>query len=668
MNPCAGEKKEMRMTGDENLYLEFHGRIIDSIGIQMYQSPVAAISELIANAWDADATAVWVALPESLSGNPVIVVADDGVGMTFRECQTLYLSVGRNRRSRRGGEKSPGGRPVLGRKGIGKFAGFGIAGVLEIATVSAETGERTVFKLDLERLRGNEDDDYVSTEAKQVEVLKKAGPDEVRKVERGTIVTLRNLTLGRTPNREAFAKSLARRFLIAQTAEQFSVNVNGRPLPDDDALAKVQFDFPRDYRKDELPAELRIEGDEGFERVGDNEIRWRIRFTEKMIDTEELRGVSVFCGIKIAQTPFFFNISSGMLGQHGLQHMTGRVQADYLDQLGVDVIATERQRMNWEHDQARSLLDWGQSRVKSLLKIWKERRAEDKIRLIEEKLASFSDRLDRLKSTERRTVRTALTRLASIEALSNEQFEDLSASMLTAWEDGRLRELIKDVSNVEEMDESGLLKLLAEAQILNALHVAEAVKAKIEIINGLSERIKARELENAVRDYIAENPWLISPQWETFRKETKIDHLLSKAADEAELDKHDEWRGRVDLVLSSGRQLLVVEFMRPGLTVDWDHIARYQRYMYVLRSKVKQNSRQIDDESGYNTISGLLVADNLGRPEGLNDIIQDLAQNDIGALEWRGLLSRASAQWTEFLRVLVDRAPNDDRLAKLERR
>ena len=656
------------MSGDETLYQNFHGRIIDSLGIQMYQSPVAAISELIANAWDADATTVWVALPESLSGNPVIVVADDGVGMTFRECQTLYLSVGRNRRSRRGGDKSPGGRPVLGRKGIGKFAGFGIAGVLEIATVSAETGERTVFKLDLERLRGNEEDDYVSTEAKQVEVLKKAGPNEVRKVERGTIVTLRNLTLGRTPNREAFAKSLARRFLIAQTAEQFSVNVNGRPLPDDDALAKVQFDFPRDYRKDELPAELRIEGDEGFERVGDNEIRWRIRFTEKTIDTEELRGVSVFCGIKIAQTPFYFNISSGMLGQHGLQHMTGRVQADYLDQLGVDVIATERQRMNWEHYQARSLLDWGQSRVKSLLKIWKERRAEDKIRLIEEKLVSFSNRLERLKSTERRTVRTALTRLASIEALSNEQFEDLSASMLTAWEDGRLRELISDVSNVEEMDESGLLNLLAEAQILNALHIAEAVKAKIEIINGLSERIKARDLENAVRDYIAENPWLISPQWETFRKETKIDHLLSKAADEAELDKHDEWRGRVDLVLSSGRQLLVVEFMRPGLTVDWDHIARYQRYMYVLRSKVKQNSRQNDDESGYNTISGLLVADSLGRPEGLNDIIQDLAQNDMGALEWRGLLSRASAQWTEFLRVLVDRAPDDDRLAKLERR
>jgi hypothetical protein len=31
-------------------YLNFHERIIGSLGIQMYQSPVAAIAELIANA------------------------------------------------------------------------------------------------------------------------------------------------------------------------------------------------------------------------------------------------------------------------------------------------------------------------------------------------------------------------------------------------------------------------------------------------------------------------------------------------------------------------------------------------------------------------------------------------------------------------------------------
>ena len=113
------------MSDDEKkLYFRFHGRIIDSLGIQMYQSPVAAVAELIANAWDADAKHVDVILPSALPENCTIEIRDDGNGMTFAECQNCYLNVGRNRRVDDKTDTSRGGRPVLGRKGIGKFAGI----------------------------------------------------------------------------------------------------------------------------------------------------------------------------------------------------------------------------------------------------------------------------------------------------------------------------------------------------------------------------------------------------------------------------------------------------------------------------------------------------------------------------------------------------------------
>lgn len=35
--------------------LKFNSKIIDQLGTDMYQHPVAAIAELISNAWDADA-------------------------------------------------------------------------------------------------------------------------------------------------------------------------------------------------------------------------------------------------------------------------------------------------------------------------------------------------------------------------------------------------------------------------------------------------------------------------------------------------------------------------------------------------------------------------------------------------------------------------------------
>ena len=646
--------------GEEKLYLRFHGRIIDSLGIQMYQSPVAAIAELIANAWDADARNVAVTLPANLSGKPTIIVHDDGLGMTFEQCQKLYLNIGRNRRIDDETDKTPGGRPVLGRKGIGKFAGFGIAELLEVDTTSAETGERTVFHLDLSDLRG---DQYIDTAPKEVPIILREPDNASRAESSGTIITLKDLTLGRTPSKSGFAASMARRYLITQTADEFKVTINELPLPEDNALVGVEFDFPTDYMESEKPAGLRVADGVGYEKIGEDEIGWRVKFTKDTIGTEELRGVSVFCGIKVAQTPFFFNLSGGLSGQHGQQYVSGQVRADYLDMLDPDIITTERQRINWELQECKPLEEWGQKRVKSLLSIWKQRRASDKIRRIDNKVAPFSVRLERLKATEKRTVTGALKKMARIEALSDEQFTDLSNGILTAWEGGRLHELIEDVSSVETMDEGVLLNLLAEAQVLSALHVAEAVKAKVEIIDGLQKRILERDLENAVRDYIAENPWLLSPEWETFRKETSVKNLVDAAAKEAGLHRDDQWKQRVDLVMSSGRQLLIVEFMRPGLTVDRDHINRYQEYIDVLRSSIAANT-----ELGFGTVSGLLVADKLDRKRGADEILKRLAEADMKALEWEGLLLRAAAQWKEFLDILVSRAPDDDRLSTLRSR
>ena len=558
---------------EEKLYLQFHGRIIDSLGIQMYQSPVAAVAELIANAWDADARTVAVELPDSLSGKPTIIVRDDGLGMTFEQCQKLYLNIGRNRRIDDETDKTPSDRPVLGRKGIGKFAGFGIAELLEVDTTSAETGERTVFHLDLIDLRG---DKYIGTARKEVPVLLHEQENASRTEKAGTVIKLKNLTLRRTPSKSGFAASMARRFFINQTADEFKVTINDLPLPEDNALMGVEYDFPADYKESEKPAGLRITDGVGYEKIDEDEIRWRIKFTKDTIGTEELRGVSVFCGIKVAP---------------------------------------------------------------------------------------FSARLERLKATEKRTVYGALKKMARIEALSEEQFTDLSNGILTAWEDGRLHELIQDVSSVETMDEGALLSLLAEAQVLSALHVAEAVKAKVEIIDGLYKRIAERDIENAVRDYIAENPWLLSPEWETFRKETSVKNLVDAAAKEAGLDRDGQWKKRVDLVMSSGRQLLIVEFMRPGLTVDRDHINRYQEYIDVLRSSIAANT-----ELDFGSVSGLLVADKLDRKRGVDEILKRLAEADMKALEWEGLLLRAAAQWKEFLDILVSRAPDDDRLSTLRSR
>ena len=168
------------------LRLNFSGRIIDHLGLQMYQSPVAAVAELVANAWDADADNVEITLPATMTKAAELVVKDDGSGMSFTECQGRFLNIGYARRGNKGIELSKQKkRRILGRKGIGKFAGFGIARVVRIETISGENGERTIFEMDMSKLRA---DDYVNREGTEVDLIEHEGPDVLRQQEHGTTV------------------------------------------------------------------------------------------------------------------------------------------------------------------------------------------------------------------------------------------------------------------------------------------------------------------------------------------------------------------------------------------------------------------------------------------------------------------------------------------------
>ena len=138
---------------------------------------------------------------------------------------------------------------------------------------------------------------------------------------------------------------------------------------------------------------------------------------------------------------------------------------------------------------------------------------------------------------------------------------------------------------------------------------------------------------------------------------------MDGAVERSKLYSKGEERKRVDLALSSGKQLLIVEFMRPGKTVDREHINQYQAYIDILRSDIERNT-----ELGFKRVSGLLVADKLHRKDGMNETLKRLDKDGMKALEWAGLLLRAEAKWKKFSKILISRAPDDERLSALRTR
>ena len=119
---------------------------LNHLGVNLYSSVPAVLSEAVANAWDADARTVKI----EINGNSITIM-DDGHGMTKDEGNKKYLTIGYERRAA-DGPTSPGGRAVMGRKGIGKLSLFSVAKTIEIHTVKKGSREKAGFKMDLEKI------------------------------------------------------------------------------------------------------------------------------------------------------------------------------------------------------------------------------------------------------------------------------------------------------------------------------------------------------------------------------------------------------------------------------------------------------------------------------------------------------------------------------------
>ena len=152
-------------------------RIIARITDGIYREPWAAFRELVANAYDADASYVIIE-----TGQPDfqrITVRDDGIGMSPKALAYILTNIGGSSKRTAVGalfnttrsdapDFSPGGRPLIGKIGIGMFAVAQLTQHFQIITKAAGEGHRlsATVKLrthDEEEMEKN-DEDYVAGE------------------------------------------------------------------------------------------------------------------------------------------------------------------------------------------------------------------------------------------------------------------------------------------------------------------------------------------------------------------------------------------------------------------------------------------------------------------------------------------------------------------------
>ena len=120
-------------------------QVLNHLGLNLYSNTSAVLSEVVANAWDADAKEVHISIDSDS-----ITIIDNGTGMDLSDINNKYLTVGYQKRSESG--LSPIlHRPVMGRKGIGKLSLFSIANVVKV--FSRKNDEINGFEIDTNSLK-----------------------------------------------------------------------------------------------------------------------------------------------------------------------------------------------------------------------------------------------------------------------------------------------------------------------------------------------------------------------------------------------------------------------------------------------------------------------------------------------------------------------------------
>ena len=344
---------------EEKLSMSFDPNTIQHLGIKMYSNLPAAIAELVANSYDADARSVEINLIDT-KGNRSLTVKDTGHGMAFEEINNCFLRIGRNRRSELA-SRSPEGRVVTGKKGLGKLALFGIGNEIRIVTKKKGVHEKVSFSMKWQDILDCKDKAYEPSFIREEET----GDDGYTEI---TILELKRKTAF-DPN--GLAKSLAKMFNLFDSTFQVCVCHNGQnkikvnnDLKYKELAPQFTWKYPEDFK------------DLDFSYSHSKEIRGKIISTAKPLQPH-LRGITLFANGRLVNLPEFFGRPES---SHFYSYTTGWLDIDFIDvdnNVGDDdLISTNRQSLDWEKDETVLLRDFLQKILAYVQRNWRESRKE----------------------------------------------------------------------------------------------------------------------------------------------------------------------------------------------------------------------------------------------------------------------------------------------------
>lgn len=617
----------------DELKMSIHTGMLESLGLNMYSSVAKCLVEFVANGYDSDAEHVDITIPfeainnarmavrerakkevtenkrdkftvltDSLPEDIEVVIRDDGHGMTPEDLQYRFLALNRNRRL---ADSTPftliKKRYVMGRKGLGKLAGFGAAELIIVRTKREGQSYVTKFTMDYNKIHELQTVDEAT--------FKPEYEEHADPAEHFTEIHLARLRCDSMKQEQTtVVGTLQRNFSLLEDPD-FQISLNNTPIKP--PIVTYDFKFPSDDKCDSY----------GFASqtvsVDDDDlsftIKYRVYFRPRASEAggqQSLpaahRGARIYCNKRLAKGPSLLSLHSGMHNFHSQSYMECVVYADELDRSEVDHISTNRADFRSDNEVIEAL----DKAVTEIMRLALADHAKHIEKKDEKDLERVEFTRNILKTADFQSpeakvaTRKLLVTLAKQEGVSSPIFREAAEQIVNTMNASevlvRLTELGVNPDNVPQLAHE-----LAELRRIEHKDALKLYRARLDAIKALDHLYKraitekGKGFENELHDLLKENPWLINMGYShAMTSDQDMAHVMQQLDKVLGIDTGlpSDWKPsssddvRPDLVFVGQmgfdpiQEIIVVELKSPGIALNADHKTQLLGYMAKIKS------------------------------------------------------------------------------------
>lgn len=497
------------------LVMTFDMSVINHLGVHLYSTLPPVISELIANTYDADANIVTIKLFDNDQENKKIVITDDGIGLTFDEINTDYLVVGRNRRLEKS-EITDLDRLVIGKKGIGKLAAFGISELITIET--NKNGLKNRFILSYDDMKSSDNGIYKPV----IDLMNKPTKDK------GTIITLENIKRKSKFDWESLKNKLSKFFSVFNAEFVVSIYHNDvfkHSMSTEDRYSNTDIQFEWRYPDDFV----NLKGyDSLTEYPFHNDVTGYIATKRTPLKPSDGKpGFILYARSKMVQDSMFFSNRST---DQFHSYCFGDFTINFIEvKSHQDLISTDRLSLTWDVESAEDIRSFFIKIEKIVQREWRDKRSQTFKDNVKSKFnTNFKDVIAKISPDEREFIEKIGAKLNFYDSDSDTTdlfLDEVKKKVSYSYYDN----VAKDINSFSSTDIVEVLKIVDNLKDNETSLIKRTAFGRLTIIRKLLDIIDddSFSFELFCKTFKT-MPWLFSTNIMNEYKDDDMLHIVSK--------------------------------------------------------------------------------------------------------------------------------------------